>query len=247
MKLSFYLYSLFIFSPVLVCFVLALFVKSRNNVFNGRFGIFELIIILVVDFGFKFLSIVLYGYGFIDLKILLTYFSIGQYLFELVLVFFMFKFRFGRNLSEVGFVFNGLGKQLLSGLFVLPFEIVLYSFYYIRNGYLDVGYYFKFSDVSPHVFYMSLFTMLFIGPIAEEVVFRGVAIPAIKQKVGPVWTCVLTSYFWSIYHPRLDLIITSFFLGILYFYLYEKHKSLFPSLCAHFLHNLIFVILAFAQ
>ena len=243
-KIDFYLYCLILFSPVLISSALIILSKSRNNSTGNKWGVSELIVILAVDFVFKMISIVLFGYKIIDLKYILTYFSIFQYVVELAFVFLILNFKHCGKFSAIGFNVNNIIDQILSSLIILPFELLLYAFYYLKNGYLTGGYYFKFSEVSPHVFFMSLFTILFIGPLAEEVVFRGIAIPAIKKKAGPVWACILTSYMWSIYHPRLDLIITSFILGILYFYLYEKHESLFPSLFAHFLHNLIFVIIA---
>ena len=81
-----------------------------------------------------------------------------------------------------------------------------------------------------------------IGPIIEEIFFRGFIYPAIKKKTGVFFSIVITATFFAILHQNPFAFLPIFFLGTVLAYLYEKSSSLIPSITIHILHNSLMII-----
>ena len=82
-----------------------------------------------------------------------------------------------------------------------------------------------------------------VGPLIEEIFFRGFAYPAVRARFGPAAGMALTACIFSAMHMSLTAFVPIFFLGVFLAYLYEKTGSLVPSMTAHVLHNAIMVFL----
>ncbi|MEE9201084.1 MAG: CPBP family intramembrane glutamic endopeptidase [Candidatus Brocadiales bacterium] len=76
-----------------------------------------------------------------------------------------------------------------------------------------------------------------IGPVTEEVLFRGFLQPALKEVMGGMKAILLTSFFFALIHFNLYIFIQIFILGLLLGYLYEKTGTLVAPLSVHILHN----------
>lgn len=76
-----------------------------------------------------------------------------------------------------------------------------------------------------------------IGPVTEEVLFRGFLQPALKEVMGGMKAILLTSFFFALVHFNLYIFIQIFILGLLLGYLYEKTGTLVAPLSVHILHN----------
>lgn len=76
-----------------------------------------------------------------------------------------------------------------------------------------------------------------IGPVTEEVLFRGFLQPALKEIMGGMKAILLTSFFFALIHFNLYIFIQIFILGLLLGYLYEKTGTLVAPLSVHILHN----------
>lgn len=241
-KYSFYLYILIIFTPVILAGILTFF-ASHKNAHIIKWSVSDLALVLFVNFIFKVISIILYGYGIADTKIILTYFSICQFFVELLLILSIVKIKYKDKLNELGLTTSDFLSQFRGCiLFIIPVEIVIYTIHYIVYGNLHFDAIVDVGSDSFGILLLYIFSLLILAPFVEEVIFRGFAVPALKEKVGTVWSCLISSYMWSIYHQNLYAIISSFVFGIIYFLLYEKYKSIIPSILAHFLHNLIYFL-----
>lgn len=89
-----------------------------------------------------------------------------------------------------------------------------------------------------------LFFTLFVavlGPIFEEIFFRGFAYTALRSRFGVASAMVMTALVFSALHMNLTAFLPIFFLGLFLAYLYERSGSLVPSMTAHVLHNVIMV------
>ncbi len=80
-----------------------------------------------------------------------------------------------------------------------------------------------------------------IGPIVEEIFFRGFAYPAIKNKTGAMFATIITATFFAALHQNLFAFLPIFFLGAVLAYVYEKSGSLIPSVTIHILHNSLMI------
>ena len=80
-----------------------------------------------------------------------------------------------------------------------------------------------------------------IGPIIEEIFFRGFAYPALKKKTGIFFSIIITATFFAALHQNLFAFLPIFFLGVVLAYVYEKSDSLIPSMTIHILHNSLMI------
>ncbi|MDD3297020.1 MAG: type II CAAX endopeptidase family protein [Candidatus Omnitrophica bacterium] len=85
-----------------------------------------------------------------------------------------------------------------------------------------------------------------LGPIAEELLFRGFLYRLLRSKYSFAGSAVLISLFFSIMHRTPQNILPLFVISFGLCYLYEKTKSVFAPFVFHSLHNLISLILFLA-
>ncbi len=81
-----------------------------------------------------------------------------------------------------------------------------------------------------------LFFVTFIGPLDEEIFFRGFAVP----RIGIVLSALIFGLLHYGYGSTFGIeIIAAFIFGLLAGYVFKKTGSLYPSLTAHILVNLL--------
>lgn len=87
----------------------------------------------------------------------------------------------------------------------------------------------------------SLLIACVIGPIVEEIFFRGFFYPAIRKYLGVGWTMAITAALFAGVHDNIFAFIPIFFLGLVLCYLYEKRNNLVPCISLHIIHNTAFI------
>ena len=92
--------------------------------------------------------------------------------------------------------------------------------------------------------YTSLFAAI-VGPIMEELFFRGFMYNAVKKYVGVFWSAMVTALFFAFLHAHLVGFLPIFVLGVALAYLYERTGTLVSSITVHMIHNLSMVALVF--
>jgi hypothetical protein len=78
-----------------------------------------------------------------------------------------------------------------------------------------------------------------LGPIAEELFFRGFLYRLFRSKYSFAGSAILISLFFSIIHRTPQNILPLFAISFGLCYLYEKTKSISATFVFHSLHNLI--------
>ena len=78
-----------------------------------------------------------------------------------------------------------------------------------------------------------------IGPLAEEVFFRGFLLAALVQGLGLAKGVLLGSAIFALSHPVLGVMLPVFVSGLLLSWLYLKTQSIWPPFTAHAAQNLI--------
>ncbi len=82
-----------------------------------------------------------------------------------------------------------------------------------------------------------LLSIWIVAPLAEEVFFRGVLYTLVRERWG-VWIGVIvSSLVFAVGHLSVPLAVPAFILGCLSALLYERTRSLWPSLIIHCLNN----------
>ena len=85
--------------------------------------------------------------------------------------------------------------------------------------------------------YTDIIMTVFVAPVLEEIVFRGVIMNNLK-KYGIKTAIIINSIFFALSHYNTDMIITAFFTGIIFSYVAYKY-SIEYSILIHFFINAI--------
>lgn len=123
-----------------------------------------------------------------------------------------------------------------------------------------IGHFYAYGDISSISFglnplwqklhnpiaYHYLFTIPFVLPIFEELLFRGFVQTALEKKVGAWISILLTAILFTMWHtaePKLVFNLNIFACAVIYGALRKLDGTLWPSIAAHCTHN--FLISAF--
>ena len=82
-----------------------------------------------------------------------------------------------------------------------------------------------------------LLTAVFIGPIIEEMIFRGLFVRYFLAKTSSNTAILYSSILFAIVHVSPDQVIQTFLAGLLLGYLYVKTNSVVAPILVHIAHN----------
>ncbi|RNC29429.1 MAG: hypothetical protein AWM53_00427 [Candidatus Dichloromethanomonas elyunquensis] len=93
--------------------------------------------------------------------------------------------------------------------------------------------------------------LLFLGgvivPLQEELIFRGLIYPPLRKAYGKGLGILLTALFFGTLHFDLIRFLPLFLGGLVLTWLYEKTRSLWPSIIAHGIWNILMTVLMWWQ
>ena len=101
-----------------------------------------------------------------------------------------------------------------------------------------------FQEQRPAVLGLLMVLACGIGPVAEELFFRGVLYAAIRRRAPRLVAMLISGAAFSLVHTNLVGFIPIMALGCLLGYLYERTGSLAGPLAIHMLHNTFLMSLA---
>ena len=149
----------------------------------------------------------------------------------------------GLTIKDIGFKIEGL-ENFLWGLggWLSAFPLVLFAFL--------LSYLFRFSSIKgrediPFLFLTSsswgkvalFFLVVALAPLLEELMFRGLLYPSLRQELGIAPAIALSSFFFASIHTDVSRLLPLMSLGALLAFLYEKKRTLIPPIIAHALWN----------
>lgn len=194
-----------------------------------------------------------------ELLVLIVFILIVKFLFDsfnvfqinlfwvniVVIVFFIFKLRgcFSSFMQDFLKIFSGNYLKIIFTIVILNI-FISYGFLYLSNFTLNVFYELSSSVMSVTYFNKPLFifggflTTVFISPISEELIFRGVMLNRIKLIVPTMFSILITSILFASLHS-FGSIISAFIFAICMAILYLKTDNILVPIFAHFLNNLI--------
>ncbi|MDP8214709.1 MAG: CPBP family intramembrane metalloprotease [Candidatus Euphemobacter frigidus] len=85
---------------------------------------------------------------------------------------------------------------------------------------------------------------ILMGPLAEELFFRGLLFPALKRRLSVSWSVVISAALFSTLHLNWAGWLPIFGLGILLAYSYERTGSILVPVFIHVIHNGLFLTFA---
>lgn len=94
---------------------------------------------------------------------------------------------------------------------------------------------------SPRIMGLSLVLACLVGPVIEEIFFRGFLYPAVRKYGGIGWAMAISGGFFAALHENIFSFIPIFMLGLALCYLYEKRSSVLSCIALHVTHNSLFI------
>ncbi|MDD5555755.1 MAG: type II CAAX endopeptidase family protein [bacterium] len=94
-----------------------------------------------------------------------------------------------------------------------------------------------FADLSAPALFLLVCFVVFVGPVFEEIFFRGFAYQALRDSIGR-WPGILVSAaLFSALHASLAVFLPILGLGVFLAYVFEARGSLLPSITVHVCQN----------
>ncbi|MBZ9685010.1 CPBP family intramembrane metalloprotease [Clostridium estertheticum] len=78
-----------------------------------------------------------------------------------------------------------------------------------------------------------------IAPIYEEIIFRGILLKGMSKKINPTIALVVSALFFAVVHLNVPQGINAFLLGLVIGFIYLTTDSIYLSIFAHFINNLL--------
>ena len=92
--------------------------------------------------------------------------------------------------------------------------------------------------------FLGFLSVCLIAPIVEEIVFRGIILRGLLGNYKNGQAIFISSALFSLYHINPDQLVHALLIGGFFGWLYVKTYSLWPSIIAHILFNLVAFLLS---
>ena len=161
----------------------------------------------------------------------------SYWIYILLIFYFIYKSRgyFKYIKADISDVFKL--NNIKDILYIVVLNIFIsYAFLYLSDYIIAV-----FPDITfftKSIAFTTLFSTIFISPISEEFIFRGVFLNRFKLIVPHVFAVILSSLIFASLHSY-GSIFSAFIFSISISVLYLKSENIFIPVFAHFLNNLI--------
>lgn len=94
---------------------------------------------------------------------------------------------------------------------------------------------------------LAVFLTVIVAPIVEETFFRGFIFNGLRRSLGFSGAATLSGVLFAVAHTSPGLIIPFTVIGVIFAYLYRRTGTLWTSMSAHMLFNLVSVVFALAK
>lgn len=142
--------------------------------------------------------------------------------------------------DEIASVFSVISFKYIL-LIVLTNVLFSYGMLYLSDFLIKIPLFYRIITYSPFMslFGMgSIFAVVIISPIFEELVFRGLFLNKLKIIVPTIFAVLISSLLFASLHTYGSM-ISAFVFAVCMAILYLKTENIFVPIFAHFLNNLI--------
>lgn len=170
------------------------------------------------------------------------------WIYVCIIIYFIFKLRncFSSFKEDLSNVFSKVSLKSILIIVILNIFLsygLLYLSNFILNAFPDVGSLFNFQLSSTYlsnslIAVGSFIATVFVSPICEELIFRGVLLNRFKIVMPTLFSVLITSLIFASMHSY-GSIIAAFIFAICMAILYLKTDNIIVPIFAHFLNNLL--------
>ncbi len=174
---------------------------------------------------------------------------------DIMVVFFimyMAKTVYGTDVRALGLHAKGIWDDIRLGL--ITYAAVLPIFLLLLAALMTLAYWLHYEppphplvevlveeENNPSLIVFSTVLACIIGPIVEEIFFRGFCYPVLKKRWGTWMAAVVSSAVFAAVHNSGFAFVPVFSLGMALAYVYDRRGSLVSSCALHITHNSLFL------
>ncbi|MBI4234728.1 CPBP family intramembrane metalloprotease [Candidatus Peregrinibacteria bacterium] len=156
-------------------------------------------------------------------------------------------YRYKLKISHFGFNKVSLKKTVLYAVLTYLLFHLLNLLIVIFMLYTDIkipGYQtqkFLLPLIGDNNFYLLIigFVTIIIGPIIEEIFFRGFILRSLGDKIGLFFASIISALLFALLHFQFEVFFPILILGLLINQLVIKTNSLYPAIAFHILNNAV--------
>lgn len=153
-----------------------------------------------------------------------------------------FGFKKYSPLKSLGLIVRGYLLYLLISMLIVL--VIVYSDLRVP-GYQVEWNIFNFFDDNLHSLIIAGVLVVIIGPILEEIFFRGFILRTLCDRAGLIFGSVVSAGLFAVLHMPWQNMIPVFILGLIINSMVIKSKSLWPAIGFHVLNNAIAFVVQF--
>ncbi len=172
--------------------------------------------------------------------VFILYLTVGQYKERLASLGLSLK-NFGRNVYY-GIIGYLAAVPVLVGTLVI-IAVIIHITKYVPEKQPVVELFLK-EENTAFLAYTTIFAAG-LGPVVEELFFRGFLYGALKKNIGIFWSVLITAALFAALHTNIVGFLPIMVLGVVLAYIYEKTGTLIPSITVHVIHNFSMVLFVF--
>ncbi|MCB2359678.1 CPBP family intramembrane glutamic endopeptidase [Clostridium estertheticum] len=86
---------------------------------------------------------------------------------------------------------------------------------------------------------ISIISVIIVAPIYEEIIFRGILLKGMSKKTNSAVAIVVSALLFAVVHMNIPQGINAFLLGLVLGFIYLNKKSIYLSIFAHFINNVL--------
>ena len=190
----------------------------------------------LIYFLFQFVLIFLLAYTYIssgnDVNLFNEYLSSKQIYLAFILAFIFIpllikdykKINFDKKnkINYLQLILIGIILSLIYNVFAYYFNFLLKTSLFDNNNNLII----------------TLISTGLIGPIIEELMFRGIIYNELKNKYSNMKSILIATIFFAVIHMNIIQILYAFALGFILIFVYEKYKNIKAPIILHMASNI---------
>ena len=137
------------------------------------------------------------------------------------------------SLKNIGYIIvMGVLGQYASNLIATLTGVLIPS---AMDSYEDLAQNFDLSTASP---VLMILAVCIVGPIAEELVFRGMIFGKLRRAFSFWPAAIISGIMFGVFHMNMIQGVYAFVVGIVLGFICEKSHSIYPSMLFHILFNI---------
>ncbi|MFH1858132.1 MAG: type II CAAX endopeptidase family protein [Candidatus Omnitrophota bacterium] len=173
--------------------------------------------------------------------------TLATQVIALFLIFRLVRLRKGQMFSHLGLSAKAFSRNIVFGLqsyvsllpvlfLALFVSIVIAEVFRLNPPPQPIQELFK-EGTPQKIFLTALVLVTLVGPVVEEIFFRGFLYSALKMKWGKGWAVFASGFLFALLHANWVALLPIALLGCALAYIYELTGSLVASITIHVLHN----------